>query len=184
MKAAILYWSAGGNTHKVALAIQETLEASGVETVLKRVKDAEDIDWYAYDLVCVGFPSYQWRPPQPVAEYLERKFNEYRRQGKVRVGAPPIPGKHALIFCTYSGQHTGIHEALPATRCAGQYLEHLGFTVWDNACGWCIVGQYHGSEEANTQGRLGDIRGRPDERDLAQVRRDTALLLRRLGVQA
>ena len=178
MKAAILYWSAGGNTQKVAQTIKETLKAAGVETVLKRIEDAEDIDWYDNDLVCVGFPSYHWSPPRPVDEYLERKFTEYRRLGKVHVGAAPIPGKHALTFCTYSGQHTGINEALPATQYAGQFFEHLGFTVWGN---WCVVGQYHGSEEANTQGRLGDIRGRPDERDLAQVKRDTALLLKRLG---
>jgi hypothetical protein len=180
MKAAILYWSAGGNTKKVALAIQETLVASGVETALKRIKDAEGIDWFDYNLVCVGFPSYWWSPPRPMTEYLDRKFKEYRRQDKVHVGAPPLPAKHALTFCTYSGQHTGINEALPATLYAGQFFEHLGFTVWGN---WCIVGQYHGSEEANTQGRLGDIRGRPDEHDLAQVRRDTALLLERLGVR-
>jgi hypothetical protein len=180
MKAVVLYWSAGGNTQKVALAIQETLDASGVETTLERIQDAEGVDWFDYDLVCVGFPSYRWRPPQPVNDYLDRKFAEYRRQGKVLVGAPPIPSKHALTFCTYSGQHTGINEALPATRCAGQYLEHLGFTVWGD---WCIVGQYHGSEKANTQGRLGDIRGRPNEEDLAQVRRDTALLLQRLGAR-
>jgi hypothetical protein len=178
MKAAILYWSAGGNTEKVALAIQETLEASRIETVLKRIEDAENVDWYAYDLVCVGFPSYRWHPPQPVDGYLQRKFAEYSRQGRVRVGAPTIPGKHALTFCTYSGQHTGINEALPATQYAGQFFEHLGFTVWDD---WCIVGQYHGSEEANTQGRLGDIRGRPDQRDLAQVRQDTAELVRRIS---
>ena len=179
MKAAILYWSAGGNTQKVAQAIQEALEASGVENVIQRIGDAQDLDWFDYDLVCVGFPSYQWSPPKPMDEYLDRKFKEYRRQNKVHVGAPPLPGRYALTFCTYSGQHTGINEALPATKYAGQFFEHLGFTVWDN---WCVVGQYHGSEEANTQGRLGDIRGRPDERDLAQVRRDTALLLRRLGV--
>ena len=178
MKAAILYWSAGGNTQKVAQAIQETLDASGVDATLKRIKDAEDVDWFDYHLVCVGFPSYQWSPPKPMAEYLDRKFKAYRGQGKVHVSAPPLPGKHALIFCTYSGQHTGINEALPATKYAGQFFEHLGFTVWDN---WCVVGQYHGSEQANTQGRLGDIRGRPDERDLAQVKRDTALLLKRLG---
>jgi hypothetical protein len=179
MKAAILYWSAGGNTEKVAQVIYETLEASGVGTMLQRIEDAEETDWFDYDLLGVGFPSYRWHPPQPVDKYLQHKFSEYRRLGKVQVGAPPLPGRHALTFCTYSGQHTGINEALPATRYAGQFFEHLGFTVWGD---WCIVGQYHGSEQANTQGRLGDIRGRPDERDLAQVRRNTALLLRRLGI--
>ena len=177
MKAAIIYWSGGGNTEKVALAIQQELQAAGMETHLQRAEEAGDIDWFAYDLVCVGFPSYQWRPPQPVDKLLQAKFAEYGKRGKVRVAAPKVPGKNALCFCTYSGQHTGIHEALPAVKYAGQFFEHLGFTVWDD---WCIVGQYHGREEANTQGRLGDIRGRPNEQDLAKVRRDTAELVRRI----
>ena len=177
MRAAIFYWSAGGNTEKVARAIKQELEASGMKTDLMRIEHAGGTDWYAYDLVCVGFPSYRWHPPQPVDKYLQARFAEYRKQGKVRIGAPKVPGKHALCFCTYSGQHTGIHEALPAVKYVGQFFEHLGFTVWDD---WCIVGQYHGLEEANTLGRLGDVRGRPSERDLAQVRRDTAELVQRI----
>jgi flavorubredoxin len=181
MKAAIIYWSGGGNTERVALAIQQELQASDIETHLERAEKAGDIDWYAYDLLCVGFPSYQWRPPQPMDKLLQAKFAEYRKRGKVRVGAPKVPGKYALCFCTYSGQHTGINEALPAVKYAGQFFEHLGFTVRDD---WCIVGQYHGLEEANTQGRLGDIRGRPNEQDLAQVRRDTAELVQRIREKA
>ena len=43
-----------------------------------------------------------------------------------------------------------------------------------------VVGEFHGSEERSTAGRLGDIRGRPNEDDLNQVRRDTAALLGRI----
>ena len=64
MNAAVIYWSKTGNTEKVALAIQEGLEASGAEVLLKRVEDVKDIDYFAFDLVCVGFPSYQWHPPE------------------------------------------------------------------------------------------------------------------------
>jgi len=74
MKAAIIYWSQTGNTEKVALAIKEALEAAGVEALLKRTEEAADVDFYGYDLICIGFPSYQWSPPKPVDEFLKSKF--------------------------------------------------------------------------------------------------------------
>ena len=40
MKVAIIYWSKTGNTEKVAFAIKEGLEASGVNVVLKRTEEA------------------------------------------------------------------------------------------------------------------------------------------------
>lgn len=177
MKAAIIYWSKTGNTEKVARTIREGLEAAGIEVVFKRTEEAEDIDFYEYDLVGVGFPSYHWHPPEPVDRFLKRKYSAYRRQGRVKVGAPKVPGKNVLIFCTYSGPHTGISEAIPAGKYAGQFFEHLGFTVLDE---WYVVGEYHGSEEKSTQGRLGDIRGRPNAEDLEQVRRDLKQVLHRI----
>jgi hypothetical protein len=178
MKAVVLYWSKTGNTEKVARAIREGLEAAGVEVLFKPTAEAGGVDFYDYDLVCIGFPSYRWHPPGPVDEFLKRKFNAYHRRGRVKVGAPQAPGKHALIFCTYSGPHTGISEAIPAGKYAGQFFEHLGFTVLDE---WYVVGEYHGSEENSTLGRLGDIRGRPDEKDLEKVRQDVVRLLRRMA---
>jgi flavodoxin len=177
MKAAIIYWSAGGNTEKVATTIRENLKTNGVQVLFTRAEQAEHVDWFDYDLVCLGFPSYQWRPPKPVDDLLDKKFKAYRKQGRVKVGAPKIAGKNALIFCTYSGQHTGINEAVPAGQYAGQFFEHLGFTVLDE---WYIVGQYHGSEKANTVGRLGDIRGWPNQKDLEKVKQNVVQLLQRL----
>jgi hypothetical protein len=180
-KAAIVYWSKTGNTAKVARAIEETLTAAGVEVSVTSPQNAGDLDWYAYDLICLGFPSYRWHPPGPVNDYLSAKFTEYRRQGRVHVDAPKVPGKHALIFCTYSGPHSGLDEATPAGDYAGQYFAHLGIEVLAK---WYIVGEFHGSLENSTQGRLGDIRGRPDEQDLEQVRRDTAEIARRIQADA
>jgi len=70
MDAIIIYWSKTGNTEKVALAIQDGLKEAGADVLLKGVEDAGDVDFYAYDLVCIGFPSYQWRPPEPIDEFL------------------------------------------------------------------------------------------------------------------
>jgi multimeric flavodoxin WrbA len=175
MKAAIIYWSKTGNTEKVARAIKEGLEAGGGDVALMQTEKAGDIDFYEYDLVCVGFPSYRWHPPKPVDRFLERKFAAYHDQGRVKTGAPKVPGKNTLIFCTYSGPHTGINEAIPAGKYAGQFFEHLGFTVLGE---WYVVGEFHGSEEKSTQGRLGDIRGRPNAEDLEKVRQDAVELAR------
>lgn len=172
--AIIVYWSKTGNTEKVALAIKKGLEEAGVAVLLKRVEDAVDVDFYAYDLICIGFPSYQWSLPGPMDEFLTSKFNVYRNQGCVKVGAPKVPGKNALIFCTYSGPHTGIREVIPAGLYAGQFFEHLGFTVLDE---WYVIGEFHGSEEASTKGRLGDTRGRPNEEDLHKVKQDATQLV-------
>jgi len=177
MKAAVLYWSKTGNTEKVALAVGKALEEAGVQVSLLRTSEAAELDFFAYDLICLGFPSYQWSPPRPVDAFLKEKFNEYRAQGRVKVGAPKVPGKNVLIFCTYSGPHTGINEAIPAGKYAGQFFEHLGWTVLDE---WYVVGEFHGSEEASTLGRLGDIRGRPNAKDLRKVEDDVAHLLDRL----
>jgi hypothetical protein len=174
LDAIIIYWSKTGNTKKVAWAIQNGLEQAGVDVSLQRVQDAKDVDFYAYDLVCIGFPSYRWSPPEPMDDFLNAKFRVYHSQGRVKTGAPKVPGKNALVFCTYSGPHTGIREAVPAGLYAGQFFEHLGFTVLDE---WYVVGEYHGSEEASTKGRLGDIRGRPNRQDLDKVKQDTRRLV-------
>lgn len=177
MDAVIIYWSKTGNTQKVALAIQQGLEEAGAGVALLRVEDAADVDFYDYDLVCIGFPSYRWSPPEPMDAFLNRKFRAYQTQGRVKARAPKMPGKHALVFCTYSGPHTGVREAVPAGLYAGQFLEHLGFNVIGE---WYVVGEFHGSKEASTKGRLGDIRGRPNEDDLAKVKRDAAKLAKSL----
>ena len=175
MRAAIIYWSKTGNTEKVARAIKEGLEAGGADAALMGTEEAREIDYYDYDLVCVGFPSYRWHPPKPMVQFLARKFAAYHDQGRVKTRAPQVPGKNALIFCTYSGPHTGIDEAIPAGKYAGQFFEHLGLTVVGE---WYVVGEFHGSEEKSTRGRLGDIRGRPNAEDLEKVRQDAAELAR------
>jgi hypothetical protein len=176
-KAAIICWSKTGNTKKVAEAIEEALCKADVEVRTTTPQKADDIDWYDYDLVCLGFPSYHWHPPAPVDSYLKRTFSRYRKQGRIQAGAPQVPGKHALIFCTYSGPHSGQDEATPAGDYAGQFFVHLGFEVLAK---WYIVGEFHGRQDLSTQGRLGDIRGRPDEQDLARVRKDTIEIVARI----
>lgn len=177
MKAAIIYWSKTGNTEKVALTIKEGFLEAGVDAVIKRVEEAGDLDFFAYDLICLGFPSYQWHPPEPMDMFLKSKFSEYRQQGRVKVSAPRLLGKHALIFCTFSGPHTGINEAIPAGKYAGQFFDHLGFQVLDE---WYILSEFHGSEINSTKGRMGDIRGKPTTEELRQIKKNAAKIMERL----
>lgn len=164
--ALLLYWSASGNTEKAACSIADGLQDAGWTVTQHKLTEAEDDCFFDYDLVCLGFPSYNWHVPAPVEQYLKAKFADYKKEGRILPGAPKI-GKDVLLFCTYSGPHTGMREAVPAVKYAGQFFEHFGFDVADE---WYILSEFHGSVEASTLGRMGDIRGLPSEEDLARIR--------------
>ena len=170
MKTALLiYWSKTGNTEKVAHAIKQGLEETGIQVTMKRPEEAEDIDYFDFDLVCVGAPSYSWHLPEPMTNFLKKKFAAYRQQSKVKPSAPKVPGKNALIFVTYSGPHTGIEEATPVGKDMRQFFEHIGFNVIDE---WYVLSEFHGSLENSTKGRMGDIRGKPTKEDLQKIKED------------
>ena len=179
LKALIVYWSGTGNTEKVAKAIQRGLEKAGLESTMKRVKVAKEEALYDYDLVFLGSPSHTWLPAEPVLEFIREKRREYAKRGFIKPCAPKIPDKNAVVFCTYSGPHTGIDEAIPAGKYMRQFFEHLGFDV---KAEWYVVGEYHGHELLSTRGKLGDIRGRPNSQDLAEVENDTVELIRKFGM--
>ena len=114
MKTIIIYWSATGNTKKVADKIHETLAKNEINAEIKTVKECADIDLFDYDLVFIGAPSYMWSPPDPVLNWLKDRMGFYHKEGIIKLGAPQVPGKKAVVFITYSGPHTGIDEAIPA----------------------------------------------------------------------
>ncbi len=178
MKALIIYWSGTGNTQKVAETIDNTLKNSGVDSVLKPVKEAGDEDLYDYDLVFIGSPSFMWQPPEPVMRYIKDKMNHYRERDYVKLSSPKVPGKYGVVFATYSGPHTGVNEAIPVGKYIGQFLEHLGFDIVGE---WYYVGEFHGSEENSTKGRLGDIRGRPNQQDLDKLAGDVKKVLEKIS---
>jgi flavodoxin len=177
LKTLILYWSATGNTGKVAEAIRKGLERAGIAPVIMKINEAKDEGLYKYDLVFMGSPSYQFLPPEPVQKYVNEKLKYHREKGDIKPCAPKIPGKSAVVFCTYSGPHTGINEAIPAVKYLGQLFEHIGFDVVGE---WYVVGEFHKHEDLSLNGKLGDIRGRPNEKDLARIENDVLELVRSL----
>jgi flavodoxin len=180
LKVLVYYWSATGNTEKVAFSIQKALEREGVTPVMKKITKAGIEDLYNYDLVFMGSPSYMWAPPEPVREIIQAIMDFQRKSGDIKPCAPKIPGKKAAIFVTYSGPHTGIDEAIPVGKYLGQFFAHLGFEV---VAEWYVVGEFHKSIENSTKGVLGDIRGRPNERDLAEVENNVAALIKSIRSQ-
>ena len=66
-----------------------------------------------------------------------------------------------MVFCTYSGPHTGLNEVITSGKYMAQLFEHIGFDVADE---WYVVGEFPDGREINIMGRLGDIRGRPMKR--------------------
>jgi flavodoxin len=174
-KVLIYYWSATGNTEKVAVSIKQALEREGITPVIKKIHKADTENLYDYDLVFMGSPSYMWAPPEPVREVIHAIMDHHRKRGDIKPCAPKITGKKAVTFVTYSGPHTGIDEAIPAGKYLGQFLAHLGFEV---AAEWYVVGEFHKSLENSTKGLLGDIRGRPNRQDLAEVESNVADLLK------
>ncbi len=178
MKSAlIVYFSSTGNTEKVAYAIKEGLKNGGLKVELKKPQEAVGTDFFDYDLVCVGSPSIEWQPAKPVADLLKAKLNLYRSQGKIKPCAPKVEGKNALVFCTYSGPHTGIAEATPAGKTVRQYFEHFGFKVVGE---WYVPSEFHGREDLSTQGKLGDLRGKPTAKALSKIKNNAQQLAERL----
>jgi flavodoxin len=174
LNALIIYFSATGNTQKVANVIWETLQEEKVKVNLLKVQDAPEEELYDYNLVFLGTPSYSFLPAKPIMDFINNKMELHMKRGDIKLCAPKIPGKNAVVFCTYSGPHTGINEAIPVGKYMGQFFEHIGFEI---AAEWYVVGEFHGREENSTIGRLGNIKGRPNQQDLATVRRDVRDLI-------
>ncbi|QSH42525.1 flavodoxin domain-containing protein [Lentisphaerota bacterium ZTH] len=167
MKILNLYFSATGNTKKVAEMIERTAlkERHDVETV--RATATLEIDFLKYDLIIMGSGVYHWLPAKPFMTLINKAAERYRASGDMPLNAKRRSDIKGVTYCTYGGAHTGINEAYPATAWMGQFFDHLGIEVLG---AWHIVGEYHGiSKSMSTGGRLGDVRNRPNEKDLEEV---------------
>jgi hypothetical protein len=112
-----------------------------------------------------------------VLEFIRENDNRYRDAMEVMLGSPKLVNKTALVFCTYSGPHCGLNEALPTGKYIRQFLEHLGFDVRDE---WYELGEFKGWGEGSVIGKSGDLRGRPDGDDLLLIELKAAQLAKTL----
>jgi hypothetical protein len=175
-RAAVLFWSAGGNTRDVADTLYETLKDCSARADMLEIESSLEVDYNDYNLILLGAPEYRFLPPEPVQTWLQEQQNA---NVDVLPAAPERGDCWGAVFCTYGGPHTGVREAVPALKYLGQYLEHAGIPVLEE---WPVIGEFHTEDRQhmNTQGRLGDIRGRPNQSDLKDVGERLRGLLRRL----
>lgn len=71
MSTLIVYDSIFGNTEKIARAVARAM-APGDEVMLRRVGEANAIDWTTLDLLIVGSPTQGGRPTQAILEFLRK----------------------------------------------------------------------------------------------------------------
>jgi len=163
-----VYYSQTGNTEKIAQSIAEAAASLGHQVKTIRAVHGLDLDFFIYDFIFVGSGVYQWLPGKPLLDILRGHRQKYADAGMIRPCAPRLPDKKVVVYCTYAGVHTGISEAVPAVKFSGQLFDHLGFTIIDE---WYFVGGFPAADfqHHNTGGRLGNIAGRPDARDLQEV---------------
>lgn len=179
MKVLVLYDSMGGNTEKVAKKIHQVANEAGATSTLIKIGESTELDFYDYDLVFLGSPDIEWLPTPKMMEFLhKKKLLEHRMRGDVLPSAPVRPGKFAVCFATFCGAHTGINEVLSVTQWLASFLEHIGCMVLEKihipgemrnfgqAKGWMNDERL---AKLNECGRLGNIKGRPNEQDLLDV---------------
>lgn len=174
MKILNLYCSITGNTKKVALQIEKTVNSLGMMevTTIEVTKDSDPnaFDLLDFDFIFMGSGVYTWLPPQVMIDFCRAMLKKHVDRGDVKSCAPRIDKKRAVTYSTFGGPHTGVNEAIFAPKFLGQLLDHLGFEV---VAEWLIEGQFNSKNEFyrrfNTEGRMGNITGRPDENDLQRV---------------
>jgi flavorubredoxin len=169
MKVLNLYYSMTGNTEKVAERIAQTVEELGhdVDTVKIAAKDMQ-LEILEYEFVFVGSGVYAQLPGKPLMEFYRALLQDYVKKEEIKPASPRRPGARAVVYCTYGGVHTGINEAVAAVKYMGQLFDHLGYAI---EAEWYIVGEYLTEKlrSHSVNGRLGDIRGRPNEEDLREM---------------
>jgi len=195
-RSLIIYSSHSGNTEKVAFRFKETFEKHGWGLDIFRVDKKTDInnppfDFNDYEFVCVGSGIILHLPyneilmlirrrifgidprvmhrmrdeeitylksPVPKLSDVEKEMNPHR---KMTVGKD---ARRAIVFATYSGFEFGPKEAEPTLRLLELEIEHLGFKCIGS---FCCPGKFLNDPTPGTY--HGDIRRRPDERDLIKA---------------
>lgn len=190
MKALILYDSITGNTEKVAERINLVLKAKNLHSTILKLGPDIKLNFYAYDLIFLGSPSIEWLPTPKMINFIKTKIKDHRLNGDVLPSAPLRPGKFAIPFATFCGTHIGKEEVVSVTQWLAAFLGHIGFQIVNSIH---IVGEmkslgqtpgWKSDEELellNTQGRLGNIKGRPNEQDLLDLEKQIKGILAQLN---
>jgi hypothetical protein len=196
-RCLITYSSVTGNTEKVALRFKETFEKRHWQCDFFKVrKQAGDIlrppyDIRKYDFICAGSGLRAHLPYNEVLNMLrgfrtgmDPRITLRFRDETIPYITEPVPeipphksakadhkkivlgpdSPKAVVFITYAGYEFGAKEALPAVQLLALELEHVGFQYIGY---FCCPGKYIDDPMPRTF--HGDIRDRPNEKDLRKA---------------
>lgn len=172
MKILNMYCSMGGNTEKIAMAIEERVKELEHDITTLKIKaemGETRVDFLDYDFLFIGCGVYSWLPPKPMMDFVEKLNKGYMKQSSIKPGSPRICGKSCVTYATFGGPHTGSNEAVIIPKYLGQLPDHLGFEI---VAEWLFPGAFTPSEleSLSKDGRMGDISGRPNKQDLNNVK--------------
>ena len=167
-KCLIVYGSRTGNTEKVALVFKTVFERNGWECDVFKITEDTDItklpyNYEDYDFMCVGSPVHSGLPLQEVVDAVRKAPPEEGKMGIPHEKIVPGP-KKGVVFATYAGAHLGPKEAEPALKWLEVEMEHHKFQCSGS---FCCPGKF--VEEATPTWWHGDIRDRPNEKDLLKA---------------
>jgi hypothetical protein len=192
----ITYTSLTGHTEKVALRIKSTFEQRGwICDLFKVRKNADDIlrppyDIRKYDFVCVGTGLRVHLPYNEIYNMLrgfrtgsDPRFVLRSRDESIPYITEPLPqfhpkrdpsfhhkiilgpdSKKCIVFATYAGYEFGPKEAEPAMLLLDLEMEHIGFQCIGH---FSCPGKFIDDPLPRTF--HGDIRDRPNEKDLLRA---------------
>ena len=196
-RCLITYSSITGHTEKVALKFKKTFEKNSWQCDIFKVrKNAEDIlrppvNIRSYDFICAGSGLRAHLPYNEILNMLrgfrtgmDPRITLRFRDETIPYISEPIPeipphkdpkvdhrkiilgpdSPKAVVFITYAGYEFGPKEADPAAQLLALELEHIGFQYIGR---FCCPGKYVDDPMPRTF--HGDIRNRPDERDLLKA---------------
>ena len=190
-RCLIIYTSLSGNTEKVAVRFKSTFEKHGWQCDIFKIDRKPDLknlpfDFKDYDFVCVGSGLRMHLPYDAILRVVRKQFFgvDQGTRGETREGALPEPpqgtrnlppvrhrkivlgpdSKKAVVFVTYAGFEFGPKEAEPALQLLALEVEHAEFKCIGS---FCCPGKFPNDPTPGTY--HGDIRGRPDERDLLKA---------------
>jgi len=191
-KCLIIYSSLTGNTGKVASRFKSTFEKNGWECDIFKIDRKTDymnppFDFNDYDFCCAGSGLIMHLPSEEILNVIQKQFfgidpnimkrNRYGDKLQLEVRSPDVPRnfsphhkivlsetKKAVVFITYAGFEFGPKEAKPALELLALEIEHIGFKCIGQ---FCCPGKFPNDPTPHTY--HGDIRNRPDERDLLKA---------------
>ena len=114
MRGIVVYYSATGNTAKIAKAIHRGMSAS-MECAIAPLKKADPQTMAQYDLIALGAPIWYFREPANVRLFIH--------------ALPDLTGKLCVPFCTHGASPTGFFWSMvPMLTKKG--LTVIGYNSW------------------------------------------------------